>query len=585
MRPALPWPLAALVLVVLGIACGRPSRREFTTPGALPSASSTGGGAQGDPITASIAWHQDPDSEILQCHYFKLPNDTAAEIARIELTFPAGSHHVHVYHAAVDVPDHVEDCTAIDWTTWSLVVGAQTKPIDWSLPAGVTVPLAPHEQLLVQVHWLNTTSQPIDRTIDLAFHPTDVSTAHLGVVFGVSKDVYMAPGESKSIADYCPIAAGVNVAAIMGHFHARGTKYTVDLRAQGAASGQVIYEAADEQTFEFEQYTTPPVPQAGQGLVYQCDFVNTTNGVITWGANTQTQEHCNMAAYYYPATPPLSHLYLSGEIASATAQAATLTAGQSASAHVQLVAQAGPQPVDVVLAAQGAEVSAPGVVHVPPWAWGADFALAASQPGSTSLSLTTGAAVTTLPLSVVGGPGAAGGAGLALSEVLCDPAAGPAGWQWVEIANVGGAPVDLSGFSLAAGGSAYGTTRAALGTMVLPPDGCLVVGGPNGLPAPDPSAGTYTVAEQLAPPLATSVVPASGVALFQVPLAQALPAGAVPVDAVVYGASNASGLLGPDGQPAPTVSAAPRGASLERTTGWAPQPTPTPGICRVSHAH
>jgi hypothetical protein len=178
----------------------------------------------------------------------------------------------------------------------------------------------------------------------------------------------------------------------------------------------------------------------------------------------------------------------------------------------------------------------------------------------------------------------AGGGGLVLSEVYYDPASGPAGWQWVEIANVSDAPVDLSGYSLAAGGAAYGTVRAGLGAIVLPPDGCLVVGGPNGLPAPDPAAQSYTVAEQLTPAIPTSTAPASGVALFDVPVSQALPAGAVPVDAVVYGASNASGLLGPDGQPAVPVSAAPCGASLERTTSWQTQPTPTPGICRVSHA-
>jgi hypothetical protein len=399
---------------------------------------------------------------------------------------------------------------------------------------------------------------------------------------GVSKDVYMVPGQSKSVANFCPIPAGVNVTAMMGHFHARGTHYSVDLRKSGETSGQTIYEATDEQTFEFKRYDPPPVPQPGQGLVYQCDFLNTTTGVITWGADTTTQEHCNMAAYYYPATEPLSHLYLSGEIAAATTQPSTLSVGQSASAHVQLKEQAGPQDVDVVLQGpSGGGLTLPGSVHVPAWAWGADFPVQATSPGATSIGLTTGAGVTTLPLSVVGGSGSGG---LVLSEVLYDPTSGPAGWQWVELANVGTTAVDLSGYSLAAGGAAYGTVRAGLGSLQLPPDGCLVVGGPNGLPAPDPTAGTYTVAEQLTPPLPTSSSPASGVALFAVPLAQPLPAGAVPVDAVVYGTTNASGLLGPDGQPAAPVAATPAGSSLERTTSWQVQPTPTPGICRVSHA-
>jgi hypothetical protein len=584
MRAIRVWLLAGALAALHGFACQPRASGGFTAPDAGP------GDDAGAPITQAITWHQDPDSEILQCHYFKLNTDAAAEIARIKVDFPQGSHHVHVYHASVDVPDHVEDCTNIDWTTWSLVVGVQTTPIDWTLPQGVTVPITPHEQIMVQVHWLNTTPQPIDREVDLSLYPTETSTAHLGVIFGVSKDVYMEPGQSKSVSNFDPIPAGVNITAMMGHFHARGTHYAVDLRKAGESSGDSIYEASDEQTFEFKRYDPPPVTQSGQGLVYQCDFTNTTTGVLTWGANTATQEHCNMAAYYYPATDPLSHLYLGGEIATASATPGTVPVGGSADAHVQLEEQAGPLGVDVVVQQpSGSGLSAPAGVHVPGWAWGADFTVQGTAPGSTTIGLTTGAGVTPLLVPVfagdAGAPDGGAGGGLVLSEVLYDPTSGPAGWQWVEIANVGATAIDLSGYSLAAGGAAYGTVRAGLGSVILPVDGCLVVGGPNGLPAPDPAAGTYTVAEAFTPPLPTSSTPASGVALFAVPLAQALPAGAIPVDSVVYGTTNTSGLLGPDGQPGAPVPATPPGSSLERTTAWQVQPTPTPGICRVSHAH
>jgi hypothetical protein len=576
--------LGALAIALCAGACGSPAPAGGGWPGGpAGSASASPPSDAQPPITAKVAWHQDAQSEILDCHYLKAPNDAAAEIARIKADFPAGSHHVHVYHASVDVPDHVEPCTNIDWTTWSLVVGVQTQPIDWQLPAGVTVPLAPHEQLMVQVHWLNTTAQPIDREIDLAFYPTTQSTAHLGVVFGVSKDVYMVPGQSKSVGGWCPIEAGVNVAAVMGHFHGRGRHYSVDLRKSGEPSGKVIYSAADEQTFEFQRFDAPPVPAPGEGLAYQCDYQNTTNGVITWGANTRTQEHCNMAAYYYPASAPLSHLYLGGEVATAALQPSTLIAGRSAQGHVQLKEQAGPEGVDVILQPPaGAPLTLPPLARVAPWAWGADFALEGTAAGQTSLALTTGAGDTTLPVSIVGGPGSAG---LALSEVYLGPSASsPGDAQWIEIANVGSAPVDLSGYSIAAGGAAYGSVRASLGAFVLPPDGCLVVGGPQGLPPSNPGAGVFTVAESFTPSLPTGAAPASGIALFNVPLAQPLPPGAVPLDAVVYGTSNSTGLLGPDGQPAAAVSSPAPGASLERTAGWHTQTTPTPGICRVSDA-
>jgi hypothetical protein len=109
------------------------------------------------------------------------------------------------------------------------------------------------------------------------------------------------------------------------------------------------------------------------------------------------------------------------------------------------------------------------------------------------------------------------------------------------------------------------------------------VGGPRNLPPANPTANVFTVAEQFSPVLLTADTPADGVALFDVPLDQPLSAGAVPLDAVVYGTNNASQLLGPDGKPAVPVPGAPPGASLERTTSWQTQTAPTPGICRVSH--
>src|SRR5260370_19814851 len=124
------------------------------------TAACTPGTVQGDltHVRFDLSWHQTKEQlDMVQCHYLKTPNADDVEIDRITVNFPLGSHHVHVYRSDIAEPtDHVEDCTAgIDWTRWSLLVGVQSKPLDWSLSDGVTVPLKAHQQLLVQVHWLN----------------------------------------------------------------------------------------------------------------------------------------------------------------------------------------------------------------------------------------------------------------------------------------------------------------------------------------------------------------------------------------------------------------------------------------------
>ena len=79
--------------------------------------------------------------------------------------------------------------------------------------------------------------------------------------------------------------------------------------------------------------------------------------------------------------------------------------------------------------------------------------------------------------------------------------------------------------------------------------------------------------------LQNSGAAADGVALFDVPIEE-LTAEVVPIDVVLYGAENSSGLVDETGLPAAVdVADAPGGSSIERGLDgiWREQETPTPG--------
>src|SRR5215831_4429603 len=286
-------------------------------------------------LAFQIQWHQAQQSEVVECNYFKSQNDAQVEVDRVRVDFPTGSHHVHIYRSELGADDGVRDCSmGIDWTRWSRMVGVQTQPLDWQLPDGVTIPLRPHQQFLVQVHWLNTSDHPVDRTITLELHTTNQTREHLGVAFGVAKDVRMQPNQRKTVAGFTPLPEGSHVVAMMGHFHGRGRHYHADLRAFGADMPRsTIYEASDEQTFEFHRYAPEPVSQAGEGIAFFCDYFNDTDVTLTWGPDTKTQEHCNVATYYWPAAERAQTLFLSGEVSGITGNA---VAGAPAQLMVEL---------------------------------------------------------------------------------------------------------------------------------------------------------------------------------------------------------------------------------------------------------
>ena len=178
-----------------------------------------------------------------------------------------------------------------------------------------------------------------------------------------------------------------------------------------------------------------------------------------------------------------------------------------------------------------------------------------------------------------GGGGGGGGnpAGdLILTEVLYDVSSTDDGWEWVEIYNRGTSTVDLSAWSLGNGGTSYTWSTVQLSGTLAPGQIFVVGGASSGSNNGNPS---YDQIFNFNPDFQNSGSTADGVALFNV-AASAITASTVPMDAVVYGSSNNSGLIDESGSAnAPEVGDAGAGSSIERIDlagSWQIQSSPTP---------
>lgn len=148
-----------------------------------------------------------------------------------------------------------------------------------------------------------------------------------------------------------------------------------------------------------------------------------------------------------------------------------------------------------------------------------------------------------------------------LTEVMYDPSGADGGLEWVELHNTTAAPISLSDMCVGAGGLDWTSILIGLSGSI-PAGATFVVGGPvssssNGNPV-------FDLAADITPDLQNSGADADGVALFNFRCTQ-VKADTVPVDAVVYGVANSSGLIDETGiANAPDVGDAPGGASIER---------------------
>ncbi len=163
-----------------------------------------------------------------------------------------------------------------------------------------------------------------------------------------------------------------------------------------------------------------------------------------------------------------------------------------------------------------------------------------------------------------------------ISEVFYDYSGSDNGYEWVELYNKGSYAVDLSTMSLGSGGSDYTTMTAQLSGTIQPGQTFVVGGSSTNSSNGSPS---YDLVLNFSPDIQNSGSPGDGVALFDV-LATAITSSTVPIDAVVFGSNNNSGLIDETGSAnAPEVGDAPAGSSIERTSlagAWQIQATPDP---------
>ncbi len=220
----------------------------------------------------------------------------------------------------------------------------------------------------------------------------------------------------------------------------------------------------------------------------------------------------------------------------------------------------------------------PKAIVLPDGALEAKFTLTAlTKTGATQLSVTTddaGVTPMTTTVTVTDKPPA----GLVLVEVLYDPDGADDGQEWVKLYNGSGQDVSLVGYSLGYGGTSYVSGKVTL-SGTLKAGECFVIGGPtandaNGNPV-------FHQSFNFSPDIQNGVTPADGIGLFMVP-SNALKADMVPVDALIYGKENTSGLLDATGKPGTAMSpGSGSGKSLLRKTAttWETNATPNAVAC------
>jgi hypothetical protein len=291
-------------------------------------------------------------SEIQDCYFVKVPDlDSGRDvwIDRTVIAINPGSHHVNVFRVKTiggldpargepfreggtegTVVRGGECFKSANWSDWPLVANSQkSNPQDpyttWQLPDGVAQRFRPGELLMIQVHYVNATTQrtPFRGRVGINFHRTAIpSPLELGTLFATQQSIRICRSNPRpTFHGTCSFPPGtVRITAANGHFHSRGERFRIyawDGRSDAPpAESARFYESLDWNDPPMASGLDVQIPEGG-GIWWTCDFRWREPAVgcaavdakdpqragdccYTFGPEVETNEHCNVFVYYWP---------------------------------------------------------------------------------------------------------------------------------------------------------------------------------------------------------------------------------------------------------------------------------------------
>jgi hypothetical protein len=261
-------------------------------------------------IISPIVWDIAPGADVTLCSYLPLDqalDETLDIIGAYGMQSAIASHHSVLYMVERDRPIDTHECTDDDMINSRYLAGAGGGDAGGSqdyIPEGVAYRVEAGRQLMVQTHWINTTTQPIDGqaafNLRVQAPSEDVELAQLFT--WTSTNINVPAGETGSTRTDCVMQQEMKFYRLGGHAHEHGSRVTMT-HTPAAAEPNVFY---DEEWVDYYTFDPPRVDFArdeamvvrvGDTLSIDCEYDNTTTEDLTFPL-----EMCTGFGFYFPGT-------------------------------------------------------------------------------------------------------------------------------------------------------------------------------------------------------------------------------------------------------------------------------------------
>jgi hypothetical protein len=247
-----------------------------------------------------------PGQELFKCYHAQIPLDTELDVAEFESVMSVGSHHFILYRADGDTAplDTVTDggCAGNFTTSW--VYSSGQPHYGFKNPPGVAMVLNAKQRVGFDMHYINTTTKPIDATVTLNMIFATGTFVKAAPLISFNTAINIPANGTQTVSGDCTPGAGANFYMASTHTHKRGVLATINRVLADGTMGEELVHTTDWEKPDFKQYQAAPFLtfKTGEKFHYSCTYQNDRNVPVTVGNSAETNEMCMAVTYFFPAT-------------------------------------------------------------------------------------------------------------------------------------------------------------------------------------------------------------------------------------------------------------------------------------------
>lgn len=248
------------------------------------------------PASADLTW----------CQYIENPFGREVDVVASRGFQSKFGHHAILMEVpgSEDRLGESHECTERDMTNARFLAGGSDAAAQFKIPEGVGFRIPKASVLMVQTHWINTSTTPArgQTVFNIGVRDPDPKRLTAQLFAALTVDVEVPPrGPARATTD-CTIAEDLKFFAIGGHAHEWGAHVTLTVDRKDGVK-ETLYDHPWEPHYQadppLQYYDTKNALElhAGDVLHVTCDYQNTTDDPLRF-----PREMCVGIGFYFPGT-------------------------------------------------------------------------------------------------------------------------------------------------------------------------------------------------------------------------------------------------------------------------------------------